>query len=132
MFLYLSSLLAATLSLAFIEKIRSENRIRLLVCVIRPEQLGEVVSALKISGLVTGMTVMNVRGFGRQRADEDTIRFLPKLKLETLVLDKDVERAANVISNSLRTGQIGDGKIYTLNVRAVLRVRTRESGLSGL
>jgi len=132
MFGTILSALAVGLALLFIGQIHRENRVKLVICLIRPEQLGEVVSALKKEKLVTGMTMMNVRGLGRQGIEEETIRFLPKLKLEMLVRDADIERAAGVISRALQTGQIGDGKLFTLNVRAVMRIRTLERGIAGL
>lgn len=136
----LSFLIVACAVLAVIWVIHRENRVKNVICVIRPEQLGDVVSSLKRENLITGMTVMNVRGFGRQYAEtdkgdgsgEESIRFLPKLKLEMLIREKDVEKAIEVISKALHTGQIGDGKIITMNVRAVIRVRTMERGIFGL
>jgi nitrogen regulatory protein P-II 1 len=81
------------------------------------------------------MTVMDVRGFGRQRGDKDevvdqeTIRFLPKTKLEVIVKDWDVDRTMAVISESARTGNIGDGKIIVLEASAAMRIRTGEKGV---
>jgi nitrogen regulatory protein P-II 1 len=111
----------------------------MVTCVIRPEQLGEVTTALKRDDLVVGMTVMDVRGFGRQTGSvdelvekDDTIRFLPKLKLEILVRDWDVLRTMNTIADSLRTGSIGDGKIVVFEAASAMRVRTGEKGVYAL
>jgi nitrogen regulatory protein PII len=83
-----------------------------------------------------GMTVMNARGFGRQKGDakteEETIRLLPKLKLEILVMQKDEDRVMDAIGNALRTGEIGDGKIIIFPVVTVMRVRTGERSASAL
>jgi amino acid transporter/nitrogen regulatory protein PII len=111
--------------------------VRMVTCVIRPEQLGEVTSALKQANLVMGMTVMDVRGFGRQRGEtdgdgavtDDTIRFLPKLKMEILVRDWDVNRTMDVIANAVRTGSVGDGKIVVFDAASTMRVRTGEKGV---
>jgi nitrogen regulatory protein P-II 1 len=112
-------------------------RVRMLTCVIRPEQLGDVTSALKEEGLIMGMTVMDVRGFGLQRgatngnatSEEETIRFLPKLKLEILVRDWDVEAAMDTIAGALRTGNVGDGKIVVFDATSTMRIRTGERGI---
>ena len=114
-------------------------KVRMITCVIRPEQLGEVTSALKREDLVMGMTVMDVRGFGRQRGDsdgetpaEEVIRFLPKLKVEVLVRAWDVEHAMDIIADSLRTGGIGDGKIIVYDAASAMRIRTGEKGVYAL
>ena len=110
--------------------------VRMITCVIRPEQLGEVTTALKKEDLVMGMTVFDVRGFGRQRgdsngegSDEEIIRFLPKLKIEVLVRAWDAEHAMDVIAESLRTGGIGDGKIIVYDATSAMRIRTGEKGV---
>ena len=86
-----------------------------------------------------GMTVMDVRGFGRQKGAAETnghvdeaIKFLPKLKLEILVRDWDMERAMDVIADTLRTGNIGDGKIVVYEAASAMRVRTGEKGVYAL
>ncbi len=120
--------------------VQKTYRVRMVTCVIRPEQLGDVTSALKQEKLVMGMTVMDVRGFGRQRGEadgessveEETIRFLPKVKLEILVRDWDVNRTMQVISDSLRTGNIGDGKIIVFEAASTMRIRTGEKGVFAL
>ena len=122
-----------------LKTLQKTYRMRMVTCLIRPEQLGEVITALKLQNLAMGMTVTDVRGFGRQRGDkgkdsveEETIRFLPKLKLEVLVKDWDVNRAMEVISKAARTGGIGDGKIIVLEVSSVMRIRTGEKGVQAL
>ena len=110
----------------------------MITCVIRPEQLNEVANALKVQELMMGMTVMDVRGFGRQRGEtngskeDETIKFLPKLKLEILVRDWDMDRAMDVIADTLRTGNIGDGKIVVYEAASAMRVRTGERGVYAL
>jgi nitrogen regulatory protein P-II 1 len=81
------------------------------------------------------MTVSEVRGFGRQRGHKETYRgteytvdFLPKVKLEVVVADEDVDRAVEMIAGVARTGQIGDGKIFVTSLSEVIRIRTGETG----
>ena len=116
-------------------------RVKMITCVIRPEQLAEVTQALREQDLMMGMTVIDVRGFGRQKGDLGTngkstsieeIKFLPKLKLEVLVRDWDTERAMDVIADTLRTGNIGDGKIVVYEAASAMRVRTGETGVYAL
>ena len=126
---------AVSLLYVALTSVQKSYRVRLVTCLIRPEQLGDVVSALRRENLIMGMTVMDVRGFGRQRGDMDdvvdheTIRFLPKIKLEIIVKDWDVDRTMAVISESARTGSIGDGKIIVLEASAAMRIRTGEKGV---
>ena len=120
-----------------LSSVKRHYSIQMVTCVIRPEQLGEVATALKKERLIMGMTVMDVRGFGRQRGDSDgnepdedsVIRFLPKLKLEILVRDWDVPRTMEVIASALRTGNIGDGKIIVYEASTAMRIRTGEKGV---
>lgn len=102
--------------------------------IIRPEKLDAVRAALEEKG-VTGMTVAEVKGRGRQkgitlqwRAGEYRIEFLPKMKLEIIVDDKDVETAIGTICEAARSGKVGDGKIFIYPVEQVVRVRTGERG----
>jgi nitrogen regulatory protein P-II 1 len=102
--------------------------------IIKPFKLEDVKEALATIG-VQGMTVSEVKGFGRQkghteiyRGSEYTVDFLPKLKLEIVLPDNAVEAAVNAISKSARTGKIGDGKIFVLPVEQALRIRTEERG----
>ena len=102
--------------------------------IIKPFKLDEVREALSDIG-VSGLTVTEVKGFGRQkghtelyRGAEYVVDFLPKVKLEVVVADSLVERAMEAIINAARTGKIGDGKIFVTAVEQVVRIRTGESG----
>lgn len=101
---------------------------------IKPFKLDEVKEALMEAG-VGGMSVTEVKGFGRQRGHTELYRgseykvdFLPKIRVDVVVKDEDVERVVKAIIASARTGQIGDGKIFISNVEDAIRVRTGESG----
>jgi nitrogen regulatory protein PII len=104
--------------------------------IIRPFKLEDVKIALVNAGIV-GMTVSEVRGFGRQkgqveryRGSEFTVEFLQKLKLEIVVDDGQVDTVINAIQDAARTGEIGDGKIFVSTIDSVIRIRTgdRDSG----
>ena len=102
--------------------------------IIKPFKLDEVREALSDIG-VTGLTVTEVKGFGRQkghtelyRGAEYVVDFLPKVKVEIVVADSLLERAMEAIINAARTGKIGDGKIFVTAVEQVVRIRTGESG----
>ena len=102
--------------------------------IIKPFKLDEVREALSEVG-IAGLTVTEVKGFGRQkghtelyRGAEYVVDFLPKLKLELVVADANAERAVEAIIKAARTGKIGDGKIFVTNVEQVIRIRTGESG----
>ncbi|MBV9199789.1 MAG: P-II family nitrogen regulator [Alphaproteobacteria bacterium] len=102
--------------------------------VIKPFKLDEVKNALHEVG-ITGMTVSEVKGFGRQkghtevyRGAEYVIDFLPKLKIEVVVDDAIAERAVQAIQDSARTDKIGDGKIFVVPVEQAIRIRTGEQG----
>jgi len=102
--------------------------------IIKPFKLDEVREALSEIG-VTGLTVTEVKGFGRQkghtelyRGAEYVVDFLPKVKLEVVVADSLLERVMEAIINAARTGKIGDGKIFVTTVEQVVRIRTGESG----
>ena len=102
--------------------------------IIRHFKLEEVKDALTGAG-VQGMTVTEVRGFGRQkghkeqyRGAEYTVDFLPKVKLEVVVAEGEVTKVVQLISTTARTGQIGDGKIFVTNLDDVIRIRTGETG----
>jgi len=111
---------------------------KLISCVIRPEKLDAVTVALSKIGVV-GMTLTDVRGFGRQkgqtehyRGEEYTIRFLPKVRLELVVQDDEVGAATQAITQAARTGNIGDGKIFVIDVKDAVRIRTGEQGTVAL
>jgi len=102
--------------------------------IIKPFKLDEVKNALHEVG-ITGMTVSEVKGFGRQkghtevyRGAEYVIDFLPKIKLEVVLDDAIAERAVQAIQDSARTDKIGDGKIFVLPVEQAIRIRTGETG----
>jgi nitrogen regulatory protein PII len=102
--------------------------------IIKPFKLEEVKDALAEIG-IEGMTVTEVKGFGRQkghteiyRGSEYTVDFLPKIKLETVVSDDLVEKAVAAIVKAAKTGKIGDGKIFVSPVEQAVRIRTEETG----
>ena len=102
--------------------------------IIKPFKLTEVKDALNEIG-ITGMTVTEVKGFGRQkghteiyRGSEYTVDFLPKIKLEIVIPDAQVKAAIEVITKAAHTGKIGDGKIFVLPVETAIRIRTDEQG----
>jgi nitrogen regulatory protein P-II 1 len=102
--------------------------------IIKPFKLDEVREALSEMG-VTGLTVSEVKGFGRQkghtelyRGAEYVVDFLPKIKVELIIADDHVERVIDGIIKAARTGKIGDGKIFVTAVEQVVRIRTGESG----
>jgi nitrogen regulatory protein P-II 1 len=106
--------------------------------VIRHFKLEEVKNALTAQNIV-GMTVTEVRGFGRQRGHKEqyrgaeyTVDFLPKLKVELVVEDADVEKAVKIIIESARTGKVGDGKIFITPIDEVIRIRTGEQGSTAI
>jgi len=107
---------------------------KLITAIIKPFKLDDVKNALRAAGVV-GMTVSEVRGFGRQGGHTETYRgteyqidFVPKVRLEAVVDDDDVERVVGLIEESARSGKIGDGKIWVTNVESIVRIRTGESG----
>ena len=106
--------------------------------IIKPFKLDEVKEALHEVGL-QGITVTEAKGFGRQkghtelyRGAEYVVDFLPKVKIEIVLADDLVDRAVEAITNAARTGRIGDGKIFILNVEQAIRIRTGESGTDAL
>jgi nitrogen regulatory protein P-II 1 len=119
---------------------RQEYYLRMVTCVIRPEQLNELTAELDRGDLMVGMTVSDVRGFGRQNGQVDPaelslecdFQYHPKLKLEILVRRKDVDHLVETIVKSVRTGRIGDGKIVVYDAACVMRVRTGEKGRDAL
>src|SRR5665647_1463766 len=99
-------------------------------CIIRPEKLDDVKEALNEAGIM-GLTVTDVLGCGRQkgrkevyRGIEYTLNLLPKIKIETVVMDEDVEKIAKIIIETAKTGTIGDGKIFISTIEDVYRIRT--------
>jgi len=111
---------------------------KLIVGIIKPFKLDDVKDALKELG-VQGLTVSDVQGFGRQRGHtevyrgaEYTIDFVPKVRIEILVADDDVERVTTKLVDTARTGKIGDGKVWVVPVEGVVRIRTGEAGPDAL
>jgi nitrogen regulatory protein P-II 1 len=114
--------------------IQTGELVKQIEAIIKPFQLDEVKEALMKVG-VQGMTISEVKGFGRQkghvelyRGAEYSIDFLPKLKIQILVSDKRAAQVAETVMNAARTGKIGDGKIFITQVEEVLRIRTGEKG----
>ena len=111
---------------------------KLITAIIKPFTLDDVKEALEQLGLL-GMTVTEVRGYGRQkghtevyRGAEYTVDFVNKLKVEVLVEDDTAERAVDAVVDAARTGRIGDGKVWLTPVDTVVRVRTGERGVDAL
>ena len=105
-----------------------------LEAIIRHYKLEDVKTALTSIG-VQGMTVSEVRGFGRQRGHKETYRgaeytvdFMPKVKMEVVVSEEQLEAATKAICEAARTGQVGDGKIFVSTLEQIVRIRTGESG----
>jgi nitrogen regulatory protein P-II 2 len=111
---------------------------KLIIAIIKPFKMDEVHEALMEIG-VQGITVTEVKGFGRQkghtelyRGAEYVVDFLPKLKLELAVADEQVDRVIDAISKAAYTGKIGDGKLFVLPIEQVVRLRTGETGVDAL
>jgi nitrogen regulatory protein P-II 1 len=111
---------------------------KLITAIVKPFKLEDVKNALKDAGAL-GLTTSEVKGFGRQaghtevyRGAEYKVDFVPKVKLEVLSEDADVERLVDVIVASAHTGSIGDGKIWITSVEGVVRIRTNERGSDAL
>ena len=107
---------------------------KLIVAIIKPFKLDEVKTALAEAG-IEGVTVSEVKGFGRQkghtevyRGSEYTVDFLPKVKIEVAVPDEAVAKAVDAIVAAAKTGKIGDGKIFVVPLETVVRIRTNEHG----
>ncbi len=111
---------------------------RLVTAIIKPYKHDDVKTALKEAGVV-GITVTEVKGFGRQGGHTETYRgteyqidFVPKVKLEVVIDDIDMDRVVDVIVKSAGTGKIGDGKVWVSPVEAVVRIRTGEQGADAI
>jgi len=111
---------------------------KLITAILKPFKLDDVREALSEAG-ITGITVTEVKGFGRQkghtelyRGAEYVVDFLPKIKLEVAVSDELLETALDAIASTANTGKIGDGKIFVLNVEDAVRIRTGETGVSAV
>jgi nitrogen regulatory protein P-II 2 len=115
-----------------------KTNMKLVTAIIKPFKLDEVREALSGIG-VQGITVTEVKGFGRQkghtelyRGAEYVVDFLPKVKIEAAVSDDLVERVIEAIEGAARTGKIGDGKVFVYNLEQVVRIRTGETGKEAL
>ena len=111
---------------------------KLITAIIKPFKLEEVRQSLDSIG-ITGMTITEVKGFGRQkghtelyRGAEYVVDFLPKVKVEVAVSDEMAEKAIEAITASANTGKIGDGKIFIMNLDSAIRIRTGETGSEAL
>ena len=116
------------------ESIGYTTAMKKIEAIIKPFKLEEVKDALGEIG-IEGMTVTEVKGFGRQkghteiyRGSEYTVDFLPKIKLELVVADNQVDAAVGAIIKSAKTGKIGDGKVFVTNIEEAVRIRTEERG----
>jgi len=112
----------------------ARNRMKKVEAIIKPFKLDEVKEALAGLG-VEGMTVSEVKGFGRQkghteiyRGSEYTVDFLPKIKIEVVLVDSLVDAAVDAIVKAARTGKIGDGKVFVSPIENAVRIRTEEKG----
>lgn len=106
--------------------------------IIRPFKLDEVKEALVEEG-VRGLTITEIRGYGRQKGHTETYRgseyrieFIPKIKIEVVVDDSQLDKVVDAILRTAKTGQVGDGKIFISNIDEVIRIRTEESGAGAL
>jgi nitrogen regulatory protein PII len=108
--------------------------VKLVTAIIKPHKLDEVKGALQDAG-VAGLTVSEVRGYGRQRGHteiyrgaEYTVEFIPKVKLEILTTDDGLDAVIDAVVGVARSGEVGDGKVFVTSVERVVRIRTGESG----
>jgi nitrogen regulatory protein P-II 2 len=115
-----------------------KNAMKWITAIIKPFTLDSVHEALSEAG-VQGMTVTEVKGFGRQRGHTELYRgaeyvvdFLPKLKVEVAVADEQLEQVIEAISGAARTGKIGDGKVFVSDLEQAIRIRTQESDVDAL
>ena len=111
---------------------------KMIVAYIKPFKLDEVKAAIQEIG-VSGMSVTEVKGFGRQKGHTELYRgseyhtdFIPKVKLEIVVADELVDKTVSILAEKARTGKIGDGKVFVLAVESALRIRTGETGKEAL
>lgn len=117
---------------------RSQNPVKLITAIVKPFKVDDVKDALKSAG-VQGMTVSEVKGFGRQgghtetyRGSEYAIDFVPKVKMELVVDDADVDAVVDAIRAAANTGKIGDGKVWVTDISRLVRIRTGEEGTNAI
>jgi nitrogen regulatory protein P-II 2 len=111
---------------------------KLIMAIIKPFKVDDVREALVAAG-IDGLTITEVKGYGRQkgqteiyRGAEYAVNFLPKVKVEVVVPDEMADRAVDIVQAAARTGKIGDGKIFVLDVEQAVRIRTGDSGAAAL
>ena len=120
--------------------VRKTHRFKMVSGMIRPEQLNIVVDALKEEDYILGMTVTKVKGFGRQKGHTngegetvpDEIVFVPKVRVDVVVREWDVQAVMDIIGEAARTGAVGDGKIFVTDASEAMRIRTGERGIEAL
>ncbi len=124
--------------LAYVDR-GGKRSVKMVSCVIRIEKLDEVIESLNKLNLVGGMMIADVRGLGSRESGSELYRgpkyvmsFVPKVKIELVIEADDVKQVEELISELARTGELGDGKIFILNVVDLLRIRTGEKGVSAL
>ena len=129
---------ARNLSRVWAPTARSASAMKKIEAVIKPFKLDDVKEALQEIG-VQGLTVLEAKGFGRQRGHTELYRgaeyvvdFLPKIKIEAVVNDDQVAAAVEAIQSAARTGKIGDGKIFVSDISDVIRIRTGETGATAI
>ena len=111
---------------------------KLVTAIVKPHKVEEVKAALQDLG-IQGLTLTEVRGYGRQRGHTEVYRgaeyqidFVPKARLEVIAADEQVDDVVKAVLESARTGQVGDGKVFVLDLLSAMRIRTGESGSSAL
>jgi nitrogen regulatory protein P-II 1 len=119
-------------------KISGDINMKRVEAIIKPFKLEDVKDALAEIG-IEGMTVSEVKGYGRQKGHSELYRgaeyvvdFLPKIKMEMIVDDKDVEQVTSTIVEAARTGKIGDGKIFVSDIEQIIRIRTGETDIEAI
>jgi nitrogen regulatory protein P-II 2 len=119
-------------------RIPRDDPMKMIIAIIKPFKLEDVRDALTSTG-IQGMTVAEVKGYGRQkghteiyRGAEYAVNFLPKIRLDVAVDDNQADKVVEVIANAAKTGQIGDGKIFVTNIDSAVRIRTGETDSDAL
>src|ERR1700720_1380982 len=125
-------------SRSFLQQITKRTFMKLVEAIVKPFKLDEIKEALTKVG-IQGMTVEEVKGFGRQKGHTELYRgaeytgdFLPKVKIQILVPDDKAAKVVEVITDTARTGKIGDGKIFVTEIEEVIRIRTGEKGADAI